>query len=63
MNKIIKIFLFNIIFILILFLTVELCLNYFKKNHLEYDKILGWKLKKSTYRKKKKVICIIRNIT
>ena len=54
MNKIIKIFLFNIIFILILFLTVELCLNYFKKNHLEYDKILMETKKKSTYRKKKR---------
>tara|TARA_B100000989_G_scaffold179204_1_gene134600 strand:- start:742 stop:1728 length:987 start_codon:yes stop_codon:yes gene_type:complete len=47
MNKIIKIFFFNIIFFLLIFLSVELYLKYFKKNHLEYDKILGWKLKKN----------------
>lgn len=52
MSKIIKISFLNIILFLILFLIVELCLNYFKKNHLEYDKVLGWKLKKNLHIKK-----------
>ena len=45
MKKVIKLVLFNLIFLFIIFSILELFLHIYKPNHLKHDEILGWKLK------------------